>query len=117
MYPYLTGSASWFILTLLTQVFGVRGQYGDLLIAPKLSAEQFRSGHKISLTRVFAGRYLKINFSNSKRTCPEKCSILKAFLNRQPLSLKKLSNILIKRDIILRLPRNRLNRVDVTLGE
>jgi cellobiose phosphorylase len=38
MYPYLTGSASWYLLTMLTEVYGVRGELGDLLFAPKLLA-------------------------------------------------------------------------------
>lgn len=41
MYPWLTGSASWYLLTLVTEVFGVKGQLGDLLLQPKLLATQF----------------------------------------------------------------------------
>ena len=33
MYHYLTGAASWFMLTMITQVFGVRGEAGDLIFA------------------------------------------------------------------------------------
>jgi cellobiose phosphorylase len=40
-YAYLTGSSSWFILTLTTQIFGVRGEKGDLCIEPKLVKAQF----------------------------------------------------------------------------
>jgi len=43
MYSYLTGSASWYVLTLLTETFGVKGKDGDLFIEPKFSAAQF--GH------------------------------------------------------------------------
>ena len=49
MYSYLTGSASWFILTLLTQAFGIKGEYEDLLIEPKLTAQQFKSKNTIFL--------------------------------------------------------------------
>ncbi|MFR8331610.1 MAG: hypothetical protein ACLU9S_03880 [Oscillospiraceae bacterium] len=28
MYHYLTGAASWFMLTMITEVFGVRGEAG-----------------------------------------------------------------------------------------
>ena len=41
LYPYLTGSASWYLLTLITEVFGVKGTLGDLTLAPKLLAAQF----------------------------------------------------------------------------
>ncbi|PKK81137.1 MAG: cellobiose phosphorylase, partial [Thermoplasmata archaeon HGW-Thermoplasmata-2] len=40
MYPYLTGSASWFLLTLLTEVYGVKGRLGDLVLAPRFAASQ-----------------------------------------------------------------------------
>ena len=43
MYPWLTGSASWYLLTLLTEVFGVKGDLGDLILEPKLVAAQFDS--------------------------------------------------------------------------
>ncbi|MCD4685888.1 MAG: cellobiose phosphorylase, partial [Anaerolineae bacterium] len=35
MYTYLTGSASWLLLTLTTEVFGVKGDLGDLALEPK----------------------------------------------------------------------------------
>src|ERR1700674_90911 len=60
MYHYLTGSASWYLLTLVTQVLGIRGQWGDLLLAPKLVPEQFdRSGQAAAQIR-FAGKILKV---------------------------------------------------------
>ena len=44
MYHYLTGSASWVILTVVEQLFGVRGNFGDFLIQPKLPLSYFRDG-------------------------------------------------------------------------
>ncbi len=41
LYCYLTGSSSWYLLTLITQIFGVRGEKGYLVIHPKLSEEYF----------------------------------------------------------------------------
>ena len=64
MYGYLTGSASWFILTLLTQVFGIRGQYGDLIIEPKLTAEQFKVQNTIGITSYFADKLIEVRFVN-----------------------------------------------------
>src|SRR5258708_4552581 len=64
MYHYLTGSASWFILTFITQVLGVRGQYGDLVLAPKLMPEQFGRSGQIVAEIGFAGKRLKINYFN-----------------------------------------------------
>ena len=40
MYHYLTGAASWYMLTVITEMFGVRGQIGDMILDPKLLKEQ-----------------------------------------------------------------------------
>ena len=34
-YPYLTGAASWYMMTMVTQIFGFRGEWGDLVLEPK----------------------------------------------------------------------------------
>lgn len=67
MYPYLTGSASWLLLTLVTEVFGVKGILGDLALEPKLVAEQFDDQAIARITTVFAGRTLKIIYHNPAR--------------------------------------------------
>ncbi|MFH1441261.1 MAG: cellobiose phosphorylase, partial [Candidatus Omnitrophota bacterium] len=81
MYSYLTGSASWYILTIVTQMFGVRGNYGDLIIEPKLTVAQFKKSplppffkggsrgdfltkNTISLTTNFASRKIEVQFIN-----------------------------------------------------
>ena len=63
MYPYLTGSASWFLLTMQTQVFGICGKMGDLSIAPKLTAELFRAG-AAEIECTAAGRRIHVRFLN-----------------------------------------------------
>jgi cellobiose phosphorylase len=67
MYHYLTGSASWYLLTLVTQVFGVRGQWGDLLLAPKLMPEQFGPSGQAVLQTDFAGKCLKVTYVNREK--------------------------------------------------
>ena len=64
VYPYLTGSASWYLFTLLTQAFGVRGHLGDLLIKPKLVLSQFDEEGNASIQTRFAERDLLITFHN-----------------------------------------------------
>ena len=56
MYPYLTGAASWLILTVLTQMFGITGEKGNLKISPKLLAEQFGEEGIAEVNCRFAGR-------------------------------------------------------------
>jgi cellobiose phosphorylase len=67
MYHYLTGSASWYLLTLVTQVLGIRGHWGDLRLAPKLVPEQFGKGGQISAQVCFAGKTLKVTYLNRAR--------------------------------------------------
>jgi cellobiose phosphorylase len=65
MYHYLTGSASWLLLTVLTEVFGVKGRLGDLLLNPRLMADQFDSEQQTaSVVTLFAGRRLRVVYRN-----------------------------------------------------
>ncbi len=64
-YHYLTGSASWLVLTLLTQVFGVRGENGDLIIAPQLVKEEFDKEGKAGVCCPFAGKRLDVTYINA----------------------------------------------------
>ena len=116
MYSYLTGSASWFVLTILTQAFGIRGKDGDLLVEPKLSAEQFKHASTISVTRVFAGRKIEINFSNPKKLGFDKYKIIRATLASRNLVLKDTQRLLIERRDILSLTSRVINTLNITLG-
>ncbi len=60
MYNYLTGSASWLLLTVLTETFGVKGLVGDIVFQPKLVKEQFDRTGKASVKTSFANRKLNI---------------------------------------------------------
>ncbi|MGA2774466.1 MAG: cellobiose phosphorylase [Candidatus Omnitrophota bacterium] len=116
MYSYLTGSASWFVLTLLTQAFGVRGLAGDLLIEPKLSRGQFRNSAKLSLRRSFAGREIEVTFSNPKKLKAGRYGIIKASLNSQELSLEEYNFLIIPRKRILALSPDKVHKISIILG-
>lgn len=64
MYPYLSGSASWLLMTVLTQVFGVRGEYGDLVLQPRLVKEQFSRENTAGTKAFFLGRRLEVTYLN-----------------------------------------------------
>ncbi|MDP2043576.1 MAG: cellobiose phosphorylase, partial [Candidatus Omnitrophota bacterium] len=116
MYAYLTGSASWFSLTMLTQVFGIKGRDGDLMIEPKLSAEHFRQSSSISSERTFAGRRIKIKFFNFARLDFGKYRITKVLLNSENLPIDKSRYLVITREVILGLPAHKLNLIDIHLA-
>ena len=116
MYSYLTGSASWFVLTILTQAFGVKGLNGNLLIEPKLAAEQFKHSLSIAVSRPFAGRKIEVKFSNPKKLKAGKYGIIKASLNSQPLPIKEHNSLIIPRKDILALTPNKLHKINIVLG-
>ena len=66
MYHYLTGSASWLMLLMQTEVYGVRGKTGSLLIEPKLKKEQFDGNGSACVNTIFAGKRLSIVFNNKQ---------------------------------------------------
>jgi len=64
IYTWLTGSASWYVLTLVTEVFGVCGHRGDLILSPKLVAEQFDETGNANLTTLFADKLIDVTYQN-----------------------------------------------------
>ena len=116
MYSYLTGSASWFVLTMLTQAFGLSGSGGDLAIEPKLVAEQFSHSRTIGISRCFAGRTLKVEYSNPKRLSWPNYRIAKITLNSKNMPLIGSSGVgIIKRSKIISLPKNKVNTLKILL--
>lgn len=64
MYHYLTGSASWLLLTMLTEVYGVKGCEGDLFLKPQLLRENFTLEGKASVNCIFANKRLTVEYIN-----------------------------------------------------
>lgn len=65
MYHYLTGAASWYLMTIITEVFGVHGESGDLVIRPKLMKVQFDENKVAAIRLHFAGKKFEVSFSNT----------------------------------------------------
>jgi len=113
MYSYLTGSASWYVMTLLTQVFGIRRDYGDLIIAPKLVKEQFKTSKQVSVQLSFTNKKINISYLNPHKKDFPNYSIkeVKTNLTFQKISAKE---VLIKKASILSVKSNRIN-IKITL--
>ena len=65
MYPYLTGSASWMILVLRNELFGIHVEQGVLRLEPKLKKEDFIQG-KASIKTYILGELKTITYLNEK---------------------------------------------------
>ena len=114
-YMYLTGSASWYVLTLLTQAFGVRGLHGDLLIAPKLAPEQFDKKGRASVLVRFAGAHVTVTYVNPRRVPYEKMKIKVVRVKEGNAPFQRLSDreVVIKRDVI---SKQKQWEIEVSLG-
>lgn len=95
-YHYLTGSASWLVLTMLTQVFGVRGEYGDLIISPQLLKEEFDPQGMAGVTCPFAGRMISVTYRNKKRLDFGSYAVKAVVCREQPVAFETLSGTAIK---------------------
>lgn len=67
LYHYLTGAASWYMLTMVTEVFGVRGKLGNLQLIPRLMKEQFDENGKAAITLNYAGKRFCVTYHNAKQ--------------------------------------------------
>ena len=63
-YAYLTGSSSWYLLTLITQIFGVKGVFGDLHFEPKLTKYYFNEEGMAHISTNFAGYAIDVTYAN-----------------------------------------------------
>lgn len=109
MYHYLTGAASWLMLTAVRQMFGVRGEFGDLLLEPKLLAGQFDADGRAEITIVFAGRNFHIIYENPSGKDYGQYHIDQILLNGE------VKDALIKRETILSLPKEKTHEIKVIL--
>ncbi len=89
VYHYLTGAASWYLVTVVTQMFGVRGYYGNLIFQPQLLKEQFDENNQISVSMVFAGKQLKIIYQNPQQLEPDAYKVTDITIDGVPYQFMK----------------------------
>ena len=105
MYTYLTGAAAWYLLTMLNEVYGVKGELGDLVIEPKLTTSQFDADGKSKASTLFAGKTLQVTFENPERLEYGQYSIGEVKINGKSISLgARSSRVLIPRAKVEMLP-------------
>ncbi len=117
MYTYLTGSASWLLLTMVTEVFGVKGLLGDLLLVPKLVKEQFDAQGRASIKTLFAGRELEVVYTSTGSAEYGEYQIHGITLNGAVVTLQRVSEgVLIPRAVLQALPEGQVHELKVELA-
>ncbi|RPI23766.1 MAG: hypothetical protein EHM70_22130 [Chloroflexota bacterium] len=118
MYPYLTGSASWLLLTLLCESFGVQGSYGNLSLGPRLVSAQFDAHGVAGIRTQFAERCLEIFFHNPANLNYGQYQVQRILVDGVEETFdRQEERAVLRREIILELSaRPQVHRIDVTLG-
>lgn len=116
VYHYLTGAASWMLVTVLTRMFGVRGELGNLAFHPQLLKEQFDSMGNCGISMSFAGRRLQIIYKNQEHLNPQEYKITKMEINGKEYSLST-DDAVMKREDIEALAENESHTITIYLGE
>ncbi len=62
VYHYLTGAASWLILTVLNEILGVKGDYGDMKFEPGLLSSQFDEKGEAGVSFEFNGKPVDVTY-------------------------------------------------------
>lgn len=114
MYPFLTGAGSWLILTVLTQMFGIVGDKGNLRFTPKLLVEQFGGEGIAEVKCRFAGRRLNISYINKLHKDIGDYEIDSIYINGKPYEFEK-GNYVVARDYLEKLPENTENSIQIVL--
>ncbi len=117
MYHYLTGSASWYVYTILTQAFGVCGRLGDLSIRPALLACQFNEDGEAAVQMCFAGRMLRLMFNNPAGKDYGAYSVQAVKIDGDEVGYSRtLRGIVLQRSVIEDLDADAIHDVHVLLG-
>jgi cellobiose phosphorylase len=117
MYTYLTGSASWYLLTLVTEAYGVRGAIGDLLLNPKLVADQFDQNGDTSITTLFANKLLEICYRNPQYLDYGNYQIESVLMNNHPVSFTRMNDSILIPRIEINQKKEEYIRLEVNLSE
>ncbi|MGG3284106.1 GH36-type glycosyl hydrolase domain-containing protein [Paenibacillus solani] len=116
MYHFLTGSASWLLLTELTEVFGVKGKLGKLLLEPKLVEQQFDVNGEASVETLFADKKLRIIYRNASKLDYGQYRVQEVKLNGEIISYAAADHgCLLDRELLNALADDQPHTIEVTL--
>ena len=113
MYNYLTGAASWLMMTVVQEIYGVKGLSGDLVITPRLTAEQFDADGTASISLPFAGSRIYVTIDNPAKKEAGKYQITGASLNGAEIAHDK-DSVSIERGQIEN--KDKVQEIRITLG-
>ena len=116
LYAYLTGAASWYMLTMITEVFGVRGKLGDMVIKPSLMPEEFDPAGNASVKLEFSGKKFELCYHKTECQSTEQNRIRSAVCDGTiPLEQLKTGEVLFKKCQIESLSLKERHKIELIL--
>ena len=115
LYHYLTGAASWYMLTVITEVFGVHGEIGDMVIYPKLLKEQFDTKGNAEIWLRFAQKAFHIVIKNPNALTYKAYQVKGATCDGQTLQTNDKTCVRISREKIEAMSDS-VHTIEVELG-
>ncbi len=115
MYNYLTGAASWYMLTMITEVYGVKGEIGNLMIKPKLMPQQFDKDGYAGIKLDFGKKTFWIKYHNPKSLAYGDYEIVKAVCDGD-IELKNMANTAYLDKEIIEGLDNTVHNINIELG-
>lgn len=115
MYNYLTGAASWYMLTVVTEVFGVHGEIGRMAIRPKLVSEQFDAEGNARISLCFAGKNFDITYKNPQKLDYGQYAVKKAVCDEALVLKCNSASVYLERDEIASM-KGAGHRIEIELG-
>ncbi len=88
MYHYLTGAASWYMMTVIHEMFGVKGRMGSLCLKPGLLAQQFDQSDRAEISLWFNRHHFRIVYVNQNRKEYGSYQIGEVYLNGKKTSMQ-----------------------------
>lgn len=103
------------MLTMVTEVFGVHGQTGDMVIRPKLLKEQFDTDGKAEIQLSFAQKDFHVIFKNPLGLSFGEYAVIRAYYNGNEMKIS-VDSAVLDRKIIDALPDG-IQKIEIELGK
>ncbi len=117
MYTYLTGSASWLLVTLVEEAFGVKGIGGCLALEPKLVNEQFDEAGRASLLTLFGGRRIEVIYLNPAQLDTGEYTVQSVRVDHCSVPVNRVGPVaLLSQGLIANLDEFSVHQIEVVLG-
>lgn len=114
LYHYLTGAASWYLLTIVQEMFGVKGQLGSMVLKPGLLLQQFDENMEASIRLSFGGKDFLITYFNPQKKDFGEYGISQVQLDNQSMQWE--GGTILTKEQICSLKEDNLHTIRVTLS-